>query len=76
MDYILITFAYRDRNYEYTDDLKVPAFLPAGELIELFGEIYRVTGGALHAEPKGIILDRAKTLAEQGILHGAKLTLG
>ena len=103
MDFVLVTFIYGD----IAEDLKIPAFIPVGELIDVFHEIYgasgvtggttggtvgTVTGGAvggttggtaggatsgatLHAEPKGMILDRSKTLKEQGVEHGALLTL-
>jgi len=73
MDYILVTVSYGD---DKEDDLKVPAFLPVGELIDLLNEIYSTNGRTLHAQPKGIILDKKKTLQRQSIEHGAKLTLG
>ena len=71
MDYILVTF----RCNEIVEDLKVPAFIPISELIDTFNEIYQAGGKMLHAEPKGIILDKSKTLSAQGIGHGAMLIL-
>jgi len=75
MDFVLVTFIYGD----IAEDLKIPAFIPVGELIDVFHEIYGGGGAAsdatLHAEPKGMILDRSKTLKEQGVEHGALLTL-
>jgi uncharacterized ubiquitin-like protein YukD len=71
MDYILITLCAAGKN----EDLKVPCFLPVGELIDILKELYGANASTLHASPKGIILDRNKTLEEQGVLHGAKLTL-
>ena len=71
MDYILATLVNGDRE----EDLKIPDFVYVGELIGVFNELYGVDGNMLHAEPKGIILDKNKTLGEQGVEHGAKLTL-
>ena len=71
MEYILATLVSSD----LIEDLKVPGFTPVGDLIDVFNELYNVEGKTLHAEPKGIILDKNKTLAEQGVEHGAKLTL-
>ena len=71
MNYILATIQWETGS----EDLKIPAFVPVGELIEMFYEIYGVDGKALQAEPKGLILDKSKTLEEQGVLHGAKLTI-
>jgi uncharacterized ubiquitin-like protein YukD len=71
MDYIPVTFQHDN----ISDDLKVPTFIPVEELVKIFGEIYGVEGTTLHAEPKGIILNKNKTLEEQSILHGAKLTV-
>ena len=72
MEYILITLLYSGGE----EDLKIPAVVPVDDLIKVFSELFRINGTILHAEPKGIILDRKKTLKEQGIEHGAKLTLG
>ena len=68
----MVTISYGDTK----DDLRVPAFLPVGELIDLLNELYHTDGQTLHAMPKGIILDRSKTLETQSIEHGAMLTLG
>ena len=72
MEYILITLLYSGGE----EDLKIPVAVPVGDLIKVFSDLFRINGTILHAEPKGIILDRNKTLKEQGIEHGAKLTLG
>jgi len=71
VEYILATLSCGDTD----EDLKVPSFVPAGELIGVINELYDAGGLTLHAEPKGIILDKSKTLAQQGVEHGAKLTL-
>ena len=71
MEYILVTISCGD----VEEDLRVPEFVPVGELIGVFNELYGADGQMLHAEPKGIILDKNKTLAQQGVEHGAKLTL-
>jgi len=71
MEYILTTVTCGDTD----EDLKVPALVPVGDLIDIFNEIYNENRQILHAEPKGIILDKNKTLAQQGVGHGAKLTL-
>jgi len=71
MDYILVMLCFDDR----AEDLKIPTFVPAGDLITLFSELFSTRGNVLHAEPRGIVLDKNKTLAEQGVEHGAILTL-
>jgi len=71
MEYIIVSFRFGDRE----EDLKIPTFVPVCDLISLFGELFSAKGKALHAEPRGIILDKNKTLAEQGVEHGAILTL-
>jgi len=71
MDYILISFNCNEVN----DDLKIPTFIKTGELITMLNEIYQQNAKMLHFDPKGIILDTNKTLIEQGVGHGAKLTL-
>jgi uncharacterized ubiquitin-like protein YukD len=71
MDYIFANFCFEDR----TEDLKIPTFVPVSDLIALFSDLFSIGGKTLHAEPRGIILDKNKTLAEQGVEHGATLTL-
>ncbi|MDR0570233.1 MAG: EsaB/YukD family protein [Clostridiales Family XIII bacterium] len=71
MEYVLITLNVSGRD----EDLRVPALIAAGELVDVFNELYEASGAMLHCEPKGIILDTGKTLAEQGVGHGARLTL-
>ena len=72
MEYIFVTLCCGD----IMEDLKIPAFISGVDLIEIFSGLYGIAGKMLHAEPKGIILDKSKTLADQGIGHGSKLTLG
>ena len=71
MEYIIVTVIYADIG----DDLRVPAFVPVGELMDALNTLYGADGQTLHAEPRGIILDRNKTLEQQGVEHGAKLAL-
>jgi len=71
VEYIFVTLCHG--NIE--EDLKVPAYVPVGELIGMLNELYSTDGQMLHAEPKGIILDKKKTFAEQYVEHGARLTL-
>lgn len=59
-------------------DLRIPAFVPVGELIEIFGEALRIPvneNNRLQAEPLGRILDNEKTLQEEEVMHGSILTL-
>ncbi|GHU50705.1 hypothetical protein AGMMS49975_02270 [Clostridia bacterium] len=55
------------------EDLEMPDFLRVEQMLELFGNMYKRTFENLQADPKGIILDKTKTLPEQGVEHGAKL---
>jgi len=71
MEYILTTINCED----IEDDLRIPAFVPVGELMDALNTLYSADGQTLHAEPRGIILDRNKTLEQQGVEHGAKLAL-
>jgi len=71
VEYILVSLNYGDK----TEDLRIPSFASVKELLLIFNNIYGLSGKELHAEPRGIILDRNKSLAEQGVLHGALLTL-
>ncbi|MCL2146652.1 MAG: EsaB/YukD family protein [Synergistaceae bacterium] len=71
MNYILVTLQWNGG----LEDLKVPAFVPVVELLEMFDDIYGIGGKTLQAEPKGIILDKNKTLEEQGVQNGAKLSI-
>lgn len=59
-------------------DLKVPAFVPVGDLLDMLEEALQLRKGPqtrLQAEPLGRILQSAKTLGEQGVCHGALLTV-
>jgi uncharacterized ubiquitin-like protein YukD len=71
MEYILATYCFGG----IEDDLRIPSFVPVCDLIEALNEIYSTDGKMLHAQPKGIILDKGKTLAEQGVGNGALLTM-
>ena len=71
MEYIIATINTGD----IENDLRIPAFVPVGELMGVLNKLYNVDGQTLHAEPKGIILDKSKTLEQQGVEHGAKLAL-
>lgn len=72
MDFILITFNYGKSN---SVDMKIPAFMPAGEFIDIMCQIFGVSGDALQAEPLGIVLDGQLSFADQQVEHGAVLTL-
>jgi uncharacterized ubiquitin-like protein YukD len=71
MEYILVTLQADEEEH----DLKIPSFLPVSEIIAMFKELFSEAGENMSATPKGILLDRNKTLQEQNILHGAKLKL-
>ncbi len=77
MDYIMVTFQADSRP---AVDLKIPAFVTAGELLAMLDEALNLEldagqGGRLQAEPLGRILDGRRTLEEEGVGHGALLTL-
>ncbi|MCI3920623.1 EsaB/YukD family protein [Paenibacillus sp. TRM 82003] len=74
MDYVLVTFQAGGREA----DLKVPTFVSAEELLEMLGEALQIPVGRenrLQAEPLGRILDRRRTLEEEGVGDGSLLTL-
>ena len=71
MDYILVSLNHGGK----TEDLRIPSLTLVEELISIFNFIYGHSGKSLHAEPRGIMLDKSKTLAAQGVMQGALLTL-
>ena len=71
MEYILATVRCGDIN----DDLKIPSDIPVGELTDMINELYGTDCKTLHANPKGMICDKSRTLSQQEIGHGAILTL-
>lgn len=59
-------------------DLKVPSFVPVQELLGMLSEALGITIGRdnrLQVEPLGLILDNNRTLEDEGVAHGALLTL-
>lgn len=75
MDYIMISFQYGSGE---PVDLKVPVFVTAEELIEIMHEAIGSPSGSewrLQAEPLGRILNLGRTLEQEGVAHGALLTL-
>ncbi|MCL6605674.1 MAG: EsaB/YukD family protein [Paenibacillus sp.] len=75
MDYIMVTLQTEDGREA---DLKVPSFVPVSELLGMLAEALHLVNRAetqLQAEPLGRILQSGKTLEEQGVCHGALLTV-
>ncbi|CAH1207676.1 hypothetical protein PAECIP111892_02963 [Paenibacillus auburnensis] len=75
MNYIMVTLQTEDGRQT---DLKVPAFVPVGPLLDMLSESLHFGNRPeqmLQAEPLGRILQRGKTLEEQGVCHGALLTV-
>ncbi|WP_199613904.1 EsaB/YukD family protein [Paenibacillus alkalitolerans] len=75
MDYVMVTFE-ADNNLNV--DLKIPLFVTPGELISMLSEALGVSftpENRLQAEPLGRILAHDRTLADEGVAHGALLTL-
>lgn len=75
MDYIMVTLqAATNQRY----DLKVPVFVTIEELLSMLIESLNLKGNRevrLQAEPLGRILNNSKTLDQEGVAHGALLTL-
>lgn len=75
MDYIMVTLqAGTAQRY----DLKVPVFVTIEELLGMLIESLNLKGDRdvrLQAEPLGRILNNSKTLDQEGVAHGALLTL-
>ena len=75
MDYIMVTLQ-ADTAQRY--DLKVPVFVTIEELLGMLTESLNLKGNKdirLQAEPLGRILNNSKTLDQEGVAHGALLTL-
>lgn len=75
MDYIFITFKL---NKETSYELKIPAEITAGELIEMLSEAFHIKGATkrtLHVEPLGRILGAEEVLVKEGVFNGSQITL-
>ncbi|BCG58131.1 EsaB/YukD family protein [Paenibacillus sp. URB8-2] len=75
MDYIMVTL---QTGGDRQTDLNVPAFVPVGDLLDMLAEALHLEKGPetrLQAEPLGRILQVGRTLEEQGVCHGALLTV-
>ncbi|TCK90648.1 hypothetical protein EDC19_2417 [Natranaerovirga hydrolytica] len=74
MDYIMITFQMNN----LTEDIKVPTFVKIEELLELISKALDIncnTNSRVQVEPMGRILENNKTLLEEMVTQGSKLTL-
>lgn len=75
MDYVMVTF---QAGGQVGRELKVPVFVTVEELLGMLSEALGITvhrDSRLQAEPLGRILDNKMTLEEEGVVHGALLTL-
>lgn len=75
MDNIIVTF--RAGNY-INEDISVPAAVSIQELIVMLSEVFAFKGSSenrIQAEPLGRILNNKLTLEQEGVSHGALLTL-
>lgn len=75
MDYIMVTF---QTDNAPSVDLRVPTFVSIEELLDMLTESLNVTKRSeakLQAEPLGRILNNSRTLEQEGVAHGALLTL-
>lgn len=75
MDYIMVTLHTGDSQQM---DLRVPVFVPIEELLSMLTVSLHLQDQAdakLQAEPLGRILNNKRTLEEEGVAHGALLTL-
>jgi uncharacterized ubiquitin-like protein YukD len=72
MDYLLVTLNYSNGN---AADMKIPASMSVEEFVGIICEIYNVSGSTLQAEPPGIMLNKKENFSQQGVGHGAMLTL-
>ena len=75
MDYIMVTL---QTGTAQRYDLKVPVFVIIEELLGMLIESLNLKGDRdvrLQAEPLGRILNNSKTLDQEGVAHGALLTL-
>lgn len=75
MDYIMVSL---QTGIGAPCDLRVPAFVPVEELIPMLIEALDLnipSQAQLQAEPLGRILSKQRTLEQEGVYHGALLTL-
>lgn len=75
MDYILVSL---QTGHGAPYDLKVPTFVLVDELIPMLIEALGLNippQAQLQAEPLGKILSKQRTLEQEGVRHGALLTL-
>lgn len=73
MEYILVTVRLnKDENCE----LKIPGSITAGELSNMFKEIFHLDRAkSLHVEPLGRILGEDEVLIDEGVYNGAQIIL-
>ncbi|MBT2293169.1 EsaB/YukD family protein [Paenibacillus albidus] len=74
MNYVMVTLLASGQQV----DLKLPGLVPVSELLEMLKDTLELPGQReqrLQAEPLGRILDNARSLEEEGVSHGALLTL-
>lgn len=74
MEYVMVTL----KAGTVEADLKLPAEIPVSELLEMLEEpleLKQPLRSRLQAEPLGRILESARSLEEEGVSHGALLTL-
>ncbi|GGG05739.1 hypothetical protein GCM10010912_57970 [Paenibacillus albidus] len=74
MNYVMVTLLASGQEV----DLKLPSLVPVSELLEMLKDTLELPGQReqrLQAEPLGRILDNARSLEEEGVSHGALLTL-
>ncbi|MGZ9584923.1 EsaB/YukD family protein [Paenibacillus marinisediminis] len=72
---MLVTFHAGER---VQAELKVPEYVKICDLLAMLSETFNLpiqSDSRLQAEPLGRILDGNLTLKEEGVLHGALLTL-
>lgn len=75
MDYVMVTL---QTGIAQRIDLKVPVFVTIEELLVMLASSLHVKMNSdvrLQAEPLGRILNNSKTLDQEGVAHGALLTL-
>lgn len=75
MDYILVNIKLSKEN---SQELKIPADIAAGELLEILKQVFHLESlgkAALHIEPLGRILGADEVLCEEGVYNGAQITL-
>lgn len=75
MDYIMVTL---QTDTAQRIDLKVPGFVVIEDLLDMLTDSLNLKKSndlKLQAEPLGRILNNYKTLNQEGVAHGALLTL-